>query len=498
MEVKILSKGNLMQSTENRKLRVFILHASQDKPVVREIYQRLLAEDWIDPWLDEEKLLPGQDWDLEIEKTVRSADAVIVCLSSNSVTKEGYVQKEIRMVLNMALEKPEGTVYIIPVRFNDCDIPRSLGAFQYVDFFPKRQRERALEKLLKSLHLRADSVHGLTDSMSSSKNQENIAPSKKWIVPVLSVIIVLTLGWASLLYSKNQTDLPIVSPSPTVTVSSTFAPPSPTHTKTPSSTPSLTPAPKVGSTRISEIDGMLMVYVPEGEFIMGSNKNYPDEKPEHKVYLDSFWIAQTEVTNAMYNLCITALKCNPPSRTDYYSRDASSSEYPVVFISWNDAKAYCEWSGGRLPTEAEWEKAARGKNGFAYPWGNSFECGRGNFDDETGEDAKVVTGGPNCDGFNYIAPVASFPNGKSIYGALDMAGNVWEWVSDWYSDSYYYQYAKSPGPNPTGPETGERRVVKGGAWLIDVDVQVRGSNRYSYPPELVDDNVGFRCVIPEK
>ena len=122
--------------TETRKLRVFLCHSSQDKPIVRELYQRLNAEGWIDPWLDEEKLLPGQDWDMEIEKAVEAADAVIVCLSNNSVTKEGYIQKELRKVLDVADEKPEGTIFIIPVRLDDCPVPRRLKKWQYVDYFP--------------------------------------------------------------------------------------------------------------------------------------------------------------------------------------------------------------------------------------------------------------------------------------------------------------------------------------------------------------------------
>src|SRR5512141_1313450 len=111
---------------EHRKLRVFLCHASQDKPIVRELCQRLGAEGWIDPWLDEEKLLPGQDWDLEIEKAVEAADVVIVCVSNRSVSKEGYVQKEIRKVLDIALEKPEETIFIIPLRLDECELPRRL------------------------------------------------------------------------------------------------------------------------------------------------------------------------------------------------------------------------------------------------------------------------------------------------------------------------------------------------------------------------------------
>jgi hypothetical protein len=135
----------------NRKLRVFLCHASQDKPIVRELYQRLLAEGWIDPWLDEEKLLPGQDWDMEIEKAVESADAVIVCLSNNSVTKEGYVQKELRFVLDIALEKPEGTIFVIPLRLDDCLVPRRLKNWHRADYFPVEFRGIAFTRVLASL-----------------------------------------------------------------------------------------------------------------------------------------------------------------------------------------------------------------------------------------------------------------------------------------------------------------------------------------------------------
>ncbi|MCL4530139.1 MAG: toll/interleukin-1 receptor domain-containing protein [Chloroflexi bacterium] len=144
--------------TEPRKLRVFLCHASQDKPIVRELYQRLLAEGWIDPWLDKEKLLPGQDWDMEIEKAVETADAVIACLSNNSVTKEGYVQKELRKVLDIALEKPEGTIFIIPIRFDNCKSPRRLKDLHYLDYFPTPNRDSAYNKLITSLEVRKTTI----------------------------------------------------------------------------------------------------------------------------------------------------------------------------------------------------------------------------------------------------------------------------------------------------------------------------------------------------
>ena len=144
--------------TDHHKLCVFLCHASQDKPVVRELYQRLLTESWIDPWLDEERLLPGQDWNLEIEKAVESSDAVIVCVSSVSVAKEGYVQKELRRVLNSALEKLEGAIFVLPVRLDDCDYPRQLRDKQFIDYFPESKRDAAYEKLKLRLKLRKDAL----------------------------------------------------------------------------------------------------------------------------------------------------------------------------------------------------------------------------------------------------------------------------------------------------------------------------------------------------
>jgi len=139
-----------------RKLKVFLCHASQDKPAVRDLYKRLLAEDWIDPWLDEDRLLPGQDWNLEIEKAVEASDAVVVCVSSTSVAKEGYVQRELRQVLEIALEKLDGSIFVIPIRLDDCELPRKLRDRQFLDYFPAANQSTAFEKLMASLKIRKD------------------------------------------------------------------------------------------------------------------------------------------------------------------------------------------------------------------------------------------------------------------------------------------------------------------------------------------------------
>jgi hypothetical protein len=138
----------------DRKLCVFICHASQDKPIVRKIHKRLLAKGWVEPWLDEEKLLPGQEWERKIKEAVRVSDVVIVCLSNNLVTKEGFVQKELRVVLEVSDEKPDETIYVLPLRLDDCGVPDRLRKWQYVDYFPKANEAQALKMIFKSLEER--------------------------------------------------------------------------------------------------------------------------------------------------------------------------------------------------------------------------------------------------------------------------------------------------------------------------------------------------------
>jgi hypothetical protein len=155
----------------SRPLRVFLCHSSADKPAVRELYQKLRAETWIEPWLDEKELFPGMDWNLEIEKAIEVTDVILVCLSNNSITKEGYVQREIRIALDYADYKPEGTLFIIPVRLEECEPPRRLRMFQYVDFFPKKERGKIVARIIKSLRIRASEM-GLQNHFSTDPAQE--------------------------------------------------------------------------------------------------------------------------------------------------------------------------------------------------------------------------------------------------------------------------------------------------------------------------------------
>jgi len=155
----------------DRKLRVFLCHSSQDKPIIRELYQRLLAEGWIDPWLDTKKLLPGQDWRMAIEEAVETADNIIICLSGNSVTKEGYVQKEMRYAQEISLEKPEGTIFLIPLRLEDCEAPRGLRFFQWTNYFDE-YKEQGYKDLLESLRIRLNEKIRIEADEAALKGKE--------------------------------------------------------------------------------------------------------------------------------------------------------------------------------------------------------------------------------------------------------------------------------------------------------------------------------------
>jgi formylglycine-generating enzyme required for sulfatase activity len=237
---------------------------------------------------------------------------------------------------------------------------------------------------------------------------------------------------------------------------------------------------------------MTLLYVPAGEFMMGSNNGTAEERPAHNVYLAAFWIDKTEVTVEMYSECISTGVCqdkSPYTQTDYLS-NPNFHKYPMILVSWEDATTYCGWVERRLPTEAEWEKAARGEDSFVYPWGNEFDGARVSFCD-TNCSIGTPTGAFH-DGFAETAPVGSYLEGASPYGALDMAGNVWELVADWYDAKYY---ANSLEANPIGPESGQYRVMRGGSWSTQLELGLRSSYRSYLDPDIGNIDIGFRCAM---
>lgn len=530
-----------------RQLRVFLCHASQDKPIVRELYQRLKAENWIDPWLDKAKLLPGQDWELVIEKAVDDSDVVIVCLSSQSVSKEGFVQREIRYAYDLALEKPEDTIFLIPLRLDDCIVPRKLRTLHWVDYFDLQvQKDAAFFDLLNALKLRHEQVLHLEEKeVHQQKLKEKAQQEAEDLVRKIALEKVerekAERAKAERVHlarvakeriaekkAKLQTPIPtfekksgtasklnvrglgIAGAVFTILLLAVFSgiylieilTPTPTNTPAPMP-PTVAPTPGIGATKTSEKDRMTLVYVPAGEFTMGSDADdalaecqkyrseckrewFTNEEPPHEVELNAYWIDQTEVTNAMYAKCVNDGRCEPPASSSSYSRDlyfgnSTYNDYPVIHINWYHAAAYCEWAGRELPTEAQWEKAARGTSGRTYSWGESISC---SFTNYWGKDEGCI---------GDTSKVGSYPDGSSIYGALDMTGNVWEWVKDWYLSTYYQE---SPVLNPLGRSSGQERSVRGGAWSTR-EYRSRTTFRHFLSPTIDGDGLGFRCAFSQ-
>lgn len=229
----------------------------------------------------------------------------------------------------------------------------------------------------------------------------------------------------------------------------------------------------------NEKDRSVLIYIPAGEFTMGSEEGGSGEKPVHKVYLDGYYISKYEVTNKQYKkFCDETGRSYPsdPGFSGMSSYFTSYPDYPVVNVSWNDAKAYCAWAGLRLPTEAEWEKAARGTDSRKYPWGN----------EDPGTSKCNMSG--TEDGYKYTSPIGSYKGGRSPFGCYDMAGNVWEWCNDWSGNNYYRD---SEYRNPKGPSSGSYKLCRGGSWYF-VAYSVRSAYRAGDKPSRIDNICGFR------
>ncbi len=236
---------------------------------------------------------------------------------------------------------------------------------------------------------------------------------------------------------------------------------------------------------VNEKDGTILALVPAGEFEMGDGKD--SNNPRHAVHLDAYYIGVYAVTNRQYKKFVEETGHRSPDESDYSwgggpkwkgsGFPAELADHPVVCADWNDARAYCRWAGLELPTEAQWEKAARGPSGHAYPWGDEWDSARcRNSENRGGEET---------------CRVHEYAEGVSGYGAYNMSGNVWEWCLDWHGSDYYQ---KSPNKNPAGPNSGSIRVIRGGCWY-DVSRGCRAAGRYYDDPSRRDDYRGFRAVL---
>jgi len=436
-----------------RGQRVFLCHSSSDKPAVRALYRRLRT-DGFQPWLDEEDLLPGQTWEYEIQQAVRSADVVLVCLSSRSVNKAGFVQKEIKFALDVADQKPEGEIFLIPVKLETCEIPERLRRWQWVDYFDAQGHNR----LLGALRVR----FGCLGAEERSG-------------PLIGPIVTEGIEPVSPRVVSDQ-PVPICEPVRASLV-----------------------LPKPGDVRINPADKLPYVWIPPGTFTMGCSPgdelwNSPDLEPAppgsgfrpprpstpnawvyrqdeeaiiaHRVILTKgFWIGQTQVTQEAYERVIG----RSPSRF-------RGEQRPVEQVSWEEARLYCAKVGMRLPTEAEWEYAARAGSTRAR-YGPIYQTAwySGN---SRGLTHNVGTKLPNA------------------WGLYDMLGNVYEWCSDWYSVD-----GVGEPENPSGPVHGEDKVIRGGSCTEDQRVTLHwreGISGTARPCGQEHDRglllVGFRCA----
>jgi formylglycine-generating enzyme required for sulfatase activity len=317
-----------------------------------------------------------------------------------------------------------------------------------------------------------------------------------------------TINTAALVDEALTATAAVITPSatPTQTASPTATPsvtPTQTATASPSPTPSVYP-----TLIVRQQDGMPMILMPAGSFTMGTPaedfRSAPDERPPHQVTLSQFYIDKYEVSVEQYaaflnrigahlNGCSRMDCAHPRSLAGYttylldqdlgegtiqYFAEAGFADYPINHVSWYGASEYCQSVGSRLPTEAEWEYAARGSEGRIYPWG----------DQNPNPDRAVF----QSESFENVQAVDALPQGATPSGIFGMAGSMWEWTADWYDESYY---ANSPSENPTGPETGLNRVARGGSWPNNNQAErIRSANRSAFAPDIISAIIGFRCV----
>ena len=458
---------------------IFISYSHQDSAYAHALAAHLQGmgfETWIDERLDY-----GSQWPHELQKQLDSCAAFLLIMSPRSYTSE-WVQSELQRAKRKL--KP-----IFPLLLEGEEPWLSVESTQYYDVrgqkFPDAKFYAALGKVIlvpegESIRVPADAGQPVKSISASPKPRLGMAA----VIGVIAVVGLL-LAVSIPIVLRNLAQASASPPPETVDSDSASTPvPSTNDSALPEATATFTipvAGPTQAATDFKDSKGVSMSLVPAGNFIAGSDQGYDNEKPVHTVYLDDFYIDTYEVTNALYKVCVDAGACSPPSKTGSYTRDdyygnSQFDNYPVVYVDWEDAQAYCEWRGMKLPTEAQWEKAARGTDGRIYPWGNTIDETYANYNNSIGDTTQV----------------GSYESGKSPYGIYDMAGNAWEWIADWYSDTYYLD---APLTDPPGPATGEYRVLRGGSWLDDksiVTTSNRGWNQLEY---FTNTDFGFRCAM---
>ncbi len=501
---------------------IFISYASEDRDRVQSLARALERKGWSVWW--DRRIPIGRSFDEVIQEALDASKTVVVVWTKTSV-KSSWVRNEARKGLRrrvlfpvMLLEEVEP-----PLEFEHVQ------AAQLMDWHPEVTHfgfDQFVQDIAQVIGLPSDTgvqqppVKQPPEQPPSQPNPELAmepvtppAQPQRYILIGVGLLLAMGALVAYWIWSQGSSPGPSIvksdGPAAPATVEPprtqstvTTPPPAPAPSEKPppntaQKTPTVTPVPtdvRTTATKPRPIagsaknntgkNGAPMVLVPAGEFMMGSredDKNASnDERPAHLVYQEDFYIDQYEVTTSRYATFFQEKKRQPPENWSEQVLKEHGRKPVVVGVNWNDADDYCAWAGKRLPTEAEWEKAARGTDQRRYPWGNAAPS-------ET-----LANFGHCCDFENYgsLTDVGSFEGGKSPYGAYDMAGNVWEWVADWYDGNYY---GKRPERNPTGPSRGEYRVLRGGSWGIGPD-NVRSANRDWTSPTVRNATFGFRCA----
>ena len=500
--------------------QVFLCHASQDAKFARKLADDL-RENGVDIWIAPDSIVPGEKWVDAINRGLETSGVLVLVITRHAADSK-WVRDESAYAI--ALEN-RNEMRFITLDVADGRIPPLWSVRQHIPF--RQDYDVGLRRLLAVLRPRSAGSPMAEPSdkpVVSPENRSRVAPplttapagagklpAKRsmlvwsWLVGVSALVALVVWtgiafrGWGGdgqepgattavvEVVATERVAMANVPLTTTVTPAATSTrKPTATPTSLPTSTITPTPEPQAGDIRVVTRGGVEVeqVYVPAGSFMMGSQAGFDNEGPVHEVTLDAFWLDRTEVTNAQYAACVADGACDPPENSSSYSRDSyylnpEYADYLVIYVRWEDAAAYAEWAGGRLPTEAEWEYAARGPQSFVYPWGNqAITCDLANYWGKNG----------GCVGDT--SKVGDYPDGASWVGALDMAGNVWEWVNDWYNSDYY---TRSSGLNPPGPESGEYRALRGGSWS-DLDQDTRAAYRYGDDPINGGNDVGFRVA----
>ena len=455
---------------------IFISYSHKDTAYAHALAESLHGmgfEVWIDERLDY-----GSQWPQELQKQLDSCSAFILIMSPRSYASE-WVQSELQRakrklkpVFPLLLEGDEPWLSVESTQYYDV----RGGVSPDAKFYTALKNVMSTTPAARTLKKPKESRARLTDKSSGLR--------MGIIIGTIGILLLAFIGYAAYLTrsaSGNTADSTLPGEQPTSG--------EPVSEDTTSQT--------IPLSQIANVDNHEMALIPASEFTMGGNaadervdclENFESEcqlswfivvEPVHQVDLDAFYIDVYEVTNALYEVCEDQGVCDPPqslssnNRLDYYG-NPQFGNYPVINVDWNQARTYCEWRGARLPTEAEWEKAARGTDGRMYPWGEGLDESLANFHWSIGDTTEV----------------GSYENGKSPYGLYDMAGNVWEWVN---SLDMPYPYSATDGRESLA--AAGHRIMRGGGWGADGDISVSTSYRLTREPTHTNIDIGFRCAM---